>query len=81
MSEHAPRRPDWSCLVDGLPWPCSDAREAMLLRFHPVELGIYMTSELLEASRDLSGAEPRDLWERFIAWTPDTTAPRASRRP
>ncbi|MEU4554200.1 hypothetical protein [Micromonospora violae] len=77
VHQHLPRRPSWLCRVCAATWPCAFAR--MLLRVEyegdRVALSIYMASQLDDATADLltlnpdPGPDPRELFDRFLAWT------------
>ncbi|MEU5668779.1 hypothetical protein ABZ749_00145 [Micromonospora sp. NPDC047753] len=77
VHQHLPRRPTWLCRVCAAAWPCPLAR--MLLRVQygtdRVGLSIYLASQLFDATADLyqlnpePGPDPRELFERFLAWT------------
>ncbi|MGW5556704.1 hypothetical protein ACWER9_05695 [Micromonospora sp. NPDC003944] len=77
VRQHLPRRPSWLCRVCAAAWPCALAR--MLLRVEygtdRVALSIYMASQLFDATADLltlnpePGPDPRELFDRFLAWT------------
>ncbi|MET8261308.1 hypothetical protein [Micromonospora sp. NPDC005205] len=77
VHQHLPRRPSWLCRVCAAAWPCAFAR--MLLRVEygtdRVALSIYMASQLFDATADLftlnpePGPDPRELFDRFLAWT------------
>ena len=75
---HTPLRPLWCCRACGQPWPCAPARLLLTREYadNPVGLSIYLSGLFYEATRDLyrlnpdDGASPRDLFARFVAWSP-----------
>jgi hypothetical protein len=72
-TEHLAVRPSWDCLVCSLPWPCVQAKEALLKEFEqfPSVLSIYMSSQMHDAFDDMTahgGHAPPDLYERFCSW-------------
>ena len=73
---HLPQRPLWLCRVCAGPWPCGEARLA-LIREHADDLAylrIYLASQMHEALRDLTRLNPSEAptakatFDRFIAW-------------
>ena len=64
---HVPRRPEWVCAADGLPWPCLLARAALLEAMDAAVLDRLMSGVLHEAACDID--DPRLLWQQFMAWT------------
>ena len=70
---HLPKRPSWDCdTCDGAkPWPCDPAREQLARRYrdNPVELSIYMGTQMAHAIREQSHMPPGEIFERFISWT------------
>jgi len=92
-TEHLHGSPDWDCRACAVPWPCANAKAALLEEFHafPSVLAIYMSAQMHEALIDLTShgePAPPDLYERFLAWArclrpepaPPTTAKRTTRR-
>jgi hypothetical protein len=84
---HSPRRPHWICRVCCLPWPCGEARLALVRDYAgaTASLRIYLASCLHEATRDLltlnryDAPGPEALWNRFLAWAaPRTPGPEKS---
>jgi hypothetical protein len=69
MREHAPARPTWECSACGAGWPCAPLRAAMPLVMAPRQLRVIMYGALTDAARDMPGASPLALHERFLAWT------------
>lgn len=71
--EHLHDRPHWRCRVCGRPWPCPEARAALLdeYRTYPSLLKIYLSAQMYDALEDLCAdghAPPLDLHERFLSW-------------
>ena len=66
---HAPQSPRWSCGACAEPWPCTEAKQELLLDLGWVRLAVYCSVLLERAVRDLPEADPFVLWDRFIAWT------------
>nr|MDT0662331.1 hypothetical protein [Micromonospora sp. DSM 115978] len=89
---HAPQRPLWLCRRCAQPWPCGEARLA-LLREHRDDLTwlrIYLASCMHDALADLLELNPeaaptaQATFTRFLAWaappTQSTKLWRSSRR-
>jgi hypothetical protein len=66
---HMPTLPHWSCNMCPEPWPCAAAKQELLLDLGWVRLPVYCSILLEQAAHDLTEADPRELWARFIAWT------------
>lgn len=70
--EHIAVRPSWECRRCGDPWPCTNAKAALLVEFRlfPSVLAIYMSAQMDDASRDFvtHGDQPTDFYERFMSW-------------
>ena len=74
-AEHNRVRPSWICAVCGQPWPCPDARNALLHEFgrFPSVLTVFMATQMYDAFDDLAaqGRLPTTvLHERFLGWIP-----------
>ena len=75
---HTPLRPLWLCRRCGHPWPCGEARLALLQRWQGDRLGLsnYLAGAYREALSDLTklnphdGPSPADIFRRFLAWPP-----------
>lgn len=73
---HLAYRPIWCCRTCGAPWPCGPARLALLAEYRddPIGLSVYLCAMLHDAAGDLyrlnpyDGPNPRELFERFVAW-------------
>jgi hypothetical protein len=72
-NRHLPVRPEWTCVVDGKPWPCPGARIHLRSQFvdDRVGLAVYMSTQLMTAAVDITSGDalPPDLFNRFMAWT------------
>jgi hypothetical protein len=68
---HRPRRPEWTCVVDGENWPCATARRLMSEPHpdDPGKLALQMAQIMICAAEDLVPANPASLYKRFVAWT------------
>lgn len=71
---HRLTRPLWLCEVDGLDWPCAEARHALLERYRDdrSSLGQLLTGFLYLAAwdlRDTPAADREVLFERFLEWS------------
>ncbi|MCZ7438706.1 hypothetical protein O7598_20005 [Micromonospora sp. WMMC241] len=85
---HTPSRPLWLCRVCAAPWPCQPSRLLLLreYRHDRVGLSIYMAGCLFDATADLltlnpnPGPSPKDLFDRFVAWTARESRPRSTPR-
>jgi hypothetical protein len=64
--EHWPDRRSWGCRACGEPWPCDQARKNLA---DDPTVAIYMSIQLHVAMLELPTARPREMYERFIAWT------------
>lgn len=61
---HAPVRPGWDCRC-GRPYPCDEVKASLP---DPIDAAMYMAGWLADASADLD-LPPRQMHERFMAWT------------
>lgn len=77
---HIPLRPAWSCSSCAIPWPCPRKRERLLAAYldSPVSLRVNMSLRLADAAEDLRGLSAGALFDRFLAWVPGATMPRAN---
>lgn len=66
---HQVQIPAWSCICCGHAWPCESARSDLLLDLGWVKVAIYSAVLMERATRDLTSLIPKDLWDRFLAWT------------
>ncbi|WP_410810734.1 hypothetical protein [Micromonospora sp. 067-2] len=70
---HMPRQPEWTCrgCDQDTPWPCSPARVRLTEAYGRDRIGLsmYVGSLLFVATAELPTANPRELYERFVAWT------------
>lgn len=68
---HAPQRPSWDCGDCREPWPCSPARVGLGETYAKdrVGLAVYMGMQLEHAAGEIGHVAPKELWERFLAWT------------
>ncbi len=69
--EHISARPSWDCTACERPWPCDPAREQLRTEFarFPSVLRIYLFGQLTDASAELIGADPIELFHRFLGWS------------
>ena len=83
---HLPQRPIWLCRVCAGPWPCGEARLA-LIREHADDLTylrIYLASCMHDALRDLVRLNPYEAptpevtFRRFLSWAAPPAVPRAT---
>jgi hypothetical protein len=63
---HQPDRPSWECPACGRPWPCTPAWEVLREQVLSAALGMYMVAMVNLAAGDMPGAEPGQLYARFI---------------
>lgn len=71
MSLHRPRRPQWTCVVDGDTWPCGPLRQLLLDHYgqNPEDAARQMLHLLArEHANELLGAAPAKLYGRFVRW-------------
>jgi len=70
MTSHLPRRPSWTCLGCGAPWPCHTRRIQLLAEYDgaPVSLGLLMADYLNDALHDLPAGASPDVYWRFLGW-------------
>jgi hypothetical protein len=68
---HRAQRPEWTCIVDSLPWPCADAQESLTGAYCGGELplSIHMARLMAVAADDLRLDDPSLLYQRFVRWT------------
>jgi hypothetical protein len=74
---HTGARPSWNCRSCGTPWPCEAAKADLSAEYQvsPSALRIYLSALLFDALNDLHcEPSPRDLYERFLTWTPRSSA-------
>ncbi len=69
VAQHTAERPQWTCRVCGLAWPCEPARQELRSSMRGPSLALFATAQLDAAVRDLPELSPAELWERFVAWT------------
>ncbi|GAA0397726.1 hypothetical protein GCM10009541_45870 [Micromonospora gifhornensis] len=75
-AEHPPMRPLWLCRRCGQPWPCTQAKLALLADYasNPVGLRLYLAGCLCDAIDDLHRLSPSvtgsavDMFDRFLGW-------------
>lgn len=75
-TEHLPLRPLWLCRRCGQPWPCGQARLALIAEYRANAIGLFlhMAGRLYEAIDDLHRLNPSatgdatDLFDRFLGW-------------
>jgi len=82
VTGHRPERPEWSCAIDGEPWPCHAARVELAEEYvdNPTALTLYLASYLYDAVDDYAGTTdraPPDLFERFLGWARPPVEPSA----
>ncbi|MFI7332834.1 hypothetical protein [Micromonospora aurantiaca (nom. illeg.)] len=73
---HTPIRPIWVCRGCGHPWPCGDAKLALLAEYERdlVSLFVYLAGALGDAVDDLGKLRPDEvpsgpeLFDRFLSW-------------
>lgn len=72
---HTPIRPIWLCRACGHPWPCGDAKLALLAEHERdrVSLFVYMAGCFGDAVDDLAklradAPSSADLLDRFLWW-------------
>lgn len=65
---HRVLRPSWTCASDGLPWPCSEARQALSVN-DLAALRQTMAKLMAIAGSELPDRRPEALYRRFLAWT------------
>lgn len=65
---HRAVRPSWTCTVDGLPWPCTEAQQS-LSSTDPAVLRQTMAKLMAIAQRELDNTDLATLYRRFLAWT------------
>ncbi|WP_307799542.1 flavin reductase [Micromonospora antibiotica] len=70
---HTPVRPLWLCRVDARPWPCGEAKLALLTRYDGDRPGLLILLSRLsvEASTHLTQLDSgrrADLTNRFLRW-------------
>lgn len=71
-ARHYYRRPNWTCLACGEPWPCAWRREAFLAKYSGpadrLRLRGILGALVLDARHDLA-LTPEQLYQQFVAWT------------
>lgn len=70
---HTPQRPVWTCAVCPVdtPWPCPPARVQLAEAYagEPLALSVDLGGMLPLAAAEAGITDPRELYERFVAWT------------
>lgn len=69
---HLPQRPSWQCTSCDQPWPCPPARVQLGEAYagDPFGLAMYAATLLEQAAAEVDNhVTPRELYERFVAWT------------
>lgn len=72
VDQHLPQRPSWSCQSCDQLWPCSPARVQLgeAYGLDRVGLAMYLATLLDQAAAEIGEhVTPRELYERFVAWT------------
>ncbi|AYF32157.1 hypothetical protein CSH63_32905 [Micromonospora tulbaghiae] len=72
---HTPIRPIWLCRACGHPWPCGDAKLALLSEYERsmVSLFVYLAGAMGDAADDLAKLRaevpsPGEVFDRFLGW-------------
>ncbi|WFE97342.1 hypothetical protein [Micromonospora sp. WMMD987] len=70
---HTPVRPIWLCRVDANPWPCGEAKLALLARYDGDRPGLLallagLSAEATEHLTHLDNGRRTDVTDRFLAW-------------
>ncbi|MFJ6198952.1 flavin reductase [Micromonospora sp. NPDC092111] len=70
---HTPLRPTWLCRVDAHPWPCGEAKLALLDVYADDRPGLMnLLSTLKEQAEEhlttLDSGRATDLTSRFLTW-------------
>ncbi|OWV08483.1 hypothetical protein B5D80_12915 [Micromonospora wenchangensis] len=70
---HTPLPPTWLCRIDAHPWPCGEAKLALLVAYADDRPGLLtLLSKLREEAEDqltqLDGGRPVDTTDRFLTW-------------
>ncbi|WP_240762741.1 MULTISPECIES: flavin reductase [unclassified Micromonospora] len=70
---HTPLPPTWLCRIDAHPWPCGEAKLALLAAYADDRPGLLtLLSKLKEEAEDqltqLDGGRPVDATDRFLTW-------------
>ena len=67
--KHYPKRPAWTCLDCGEPWPCQRARDRLTAETGGgTALAVLLSTYLGEFVRDLPG-RTEGSFDRFLGWT------------
>ncbi|MFF0181962.1 hypothetical protein ACFYPF_22975 [Micromonospora sp. NPDC005223] len=80
---HLPLRPLWICKRCAHPWPCAEARLALLAEYanDQLALSVYLCGQLYDAAHELHRLNPHEapspqaLFARFVGWAPLRTPP------
>ncbi|MBM7077518.1 MULTISPECIES: flavin reductase [Micromonospora] len=70
---HTPLRPIWLCRVDANPWPCGEAKLALLARYGDDLPGLLalltgLSAEATEHLTQLDNGRRIDVTDRFLTW-------------
>ncbi|MGC4836651.1 hypothetical protein ACLQ3D_19330 [Micromonospora vinacea] len=71
MTTHGPVMPIWTCGGCNAPWPCRTRQHELRAEYEgaSVSLALYMSAQLVCASRDLTWVPAGVLHLRFLGWT------------
>ncbi|MEU1606324.1 hypothetical protein [Micromonospora matsumotoense] len=77
---HTPLPPTWLCRVDAHPWPCGQAKLALLSEYADnraelLDLLVAMKNEAEQHLTQLDGGRHTDLTHRFLAWPHPPASP------
>ncbi|RZU48638.1 hypothetical protein EV385_0356 [Krasilnikovia cinnamomea] len=75
--EHQAARPSWDCAACARPWPCDPAQERLATDTGGgTRLAVLMWTYLETYCSDRHDGPLGEVFERFIAWTRRSRAPR-----
>ncbi|MEU5526011.1 flavin reductase [Micromonospora chersina] len=71
MTTHVPVKPAWTCGGCGANWPCETRRRELRAEYDGalVSLALYLATQLVDATQDLTHVPAGHLHRRFLGWT------------
>ncbi|MEQ4301199.1 flavin reductase [Plantactinospora sp. B6F1] len=69
---HVPAHPSYRCRACGAPWPCQQARLALVTAFRGDRVGlmVYLGAQLARALRERPDVHPALLAGQILYWVP-----------
>ncbi|MET7802977.1 flavin reductase [Micromonospora chersina] len=70
MTIHLAVTPAWTCGGCGADWPCRTRQRELRAEYDsaPVSLALYLATQLVNATQDLTNVPAGHLHHRFLGW-------------